>query len=124
MTLDININQSGPSQKFFSDAKVSKTYGDMWNVVKENQSYQIKINQLFSGVSKDYIFELTVPAKKVEAIEDFERNSQLVTATVGAIPVDVQYSTKVVKEAKLTLTLFTNSEQIAEDSEVNDAVEF
>jgi hypothetical protein len=39
ITLDININQSGPSKKFFSDAVVSKTYGDMWSVVKENQTY-------------------------------------------------------------------------------------
>lgn len=28
------------------------------------------------------------------------------------------------KESRLTLTLFTNKEKIAEDSEVNDAVEF
>jgi len=39
ITLDININQPGPSSKFFSAARVSKTYGDMWNVVKEDQSY-------------------------------------------------------------------------------------
>ena len=96
----------------------------MWNVVKENQSYQIIINQLFSGVSKDYIFELTVPAKEIKSIEEFERDSEIVSATVSATPIDISNSTRIVKNADLTLKLFSNSEQPTADSEVNDAVEF
>jgi len=39
VVLDININQDGPAKRLFNDIKVSKTYGSMWRVVKENESY-------------------------------------------------------------------------------------
>lgn len=80
----------------------------MWNVVKQGLTYKIKINQLFSGVSKDFIFELTVPPKAVEQINDSARNAEIVTATLAAIPISVVSTTKVAKDSKLTLTLFTN----------------
>lgn len=75
-------------------------------------------------MSKDFLFELIVPANSVTSIEDFERNVEIVKATVSAIPIDVEFSTRVVKDAKLVWTLFTSNEKVAEDSEVNENVEF
>lgn len=41
-----------------------------------------------------------------------------------AIPVNNEYTTKLVKDANLVLTLFNESEKVAQDSEINDNVEF
>ncbi|KAL4437706.1 hypothetical protein ABPG74_012381 [Tetrahymena malaccensis] len=121
--IDVELLLHSQYKKFFQNANVSKTYGDMWSVIKKDTSYRIQINQLLSGVSKDFIFEITIPANKVEKLEDFERNAEIVKASVSAIPVDPTYTTKVVKDSNLVLTLFTQNEKVAEDSEINDSVE-
>ncbi|EAR89934.1 von willebrand factor type A (VWA) domain was originally protein (macronuclear) [Tetrahymena thermophila SB210] len=123
IVIDVELSLHSQYKKFFQNATVSKTYGDMWSVIKKDTSYRIQINQLLSGVSKDFIFEITFPANKVEKLEDFERNAEIVKVTVSAIPIDPTYTTKVVKDNNLVLTLFTENEKVAEDSEINDSVE-
>jgi len=108
----------------FKHAQIGKTFGPMWTVVKQGLSYKIKISQLFSGVSKDFVFELILPPKVVAKLNDAARNAEIITASLVATPVCFVSSTKVVKDAKLTLTLFTNSEIVPAESEMNDAVEF
>ncbi|KAL4499756.1 hypothetical protein ABPG72_017296 [Tetrahymena utriculariae] len=123
--IEINLNRQDKNfQKYFSNCKVSKTYGDMWKCVKQDEIYQIKINQLFSGVSKDFIMEIVVPKNEVKMLEDFERNLEIIKGQLSAIPVDIQYTTKVVKDSNLILTLFLQNETVPIDSEINDAVEF
>ncbi|EAR87778.2 von willebrand factor type A (vWA) domain was originally protein (macronuclear) [Tetrahymena thermophila SB210] len=123
--IEINLNRQDKNfQKYFSNCKVSKTYGDMWKCIKQDEIYQIKINQLFSGVSKDFIMEIVVPKQEVKMLEDFERNLEIVKGQLTAIPVDIQYTTKIVKDSNLILTLFLQNETVPVDSEINDAVEF
>ncbi|EAR89933.1 von willebrand factor type A (vWA) domain was originally protein (macronuclear) [Tetrahymena thermophila SB210] len=121
--IDVELLLHSQYKKFFQNANVSKIYGDMWSVIKQDTQYRVQINQLLSGISKDFIFEITIPANNVERLEDFERNAEIVKATVSAIPVDPTYTTKVVKDNNLVLTLFTQNEKVAQDSEINDSVE-
>ncbi|KAL4509553.1 hypothetical protein ABPG73_022769 [Tetrahymena malaccensis] len=124
LTIKIEINrQNELFGKFFQNSYVSKSYGHMWNVVKKDQEFIIKINQIFSGVSKDFIFELTIPKSEIKGLQDFERNIETIRVQLTASPLD-QEQTKIVKENNLVLTLFTESEQIAQDLEMNDNVEF
>ncbi|EGR34145.1 von willebrand factor type A domain protein [Ichthyophthirius multifiliis] len=123
--IDVNINIEDQNfNKYLKNCRVNKTYGDMWQCQKQNQNLTIKANQLISGVSKDYVFELTIPHQDVQKIEDFERNVELIKVQIQAIPINSEYTTSVVKNANLVLTLFTEFEKIAEDSEFHDDVEF
>ncbi|KAL4435511.1 hypothetical protein ABPG74_020287 [Tetrahymena malaccensis] len=125
INISIKINrQNEMFQKFFANPYVSKTYGPMWKVVNKNQEYAIKINQIFQGVSKDFIFEITLPKSDIKALQDFERNLEIINVELTAIPIDSEYTTKVIKENNLILTLFTQNENVAQDSEINDNVEF
>lgn len=53
------------------DVKVSKTYGeDIWEK-KEDRVYKIKIPQLSTGISKNYVLNLSLPQignKKIEEV--------------------------------------------------------
>lgn len=77
-----------------------------------------------SGVSKDFMFEVTIPAIKVNSLEDFERNTEFIKATVSATPIEISHTTRVVKDNNLILTLFTENEKVPVDSEANENVEF
>lgn len=124
--IDVSLNYSDANfAKFFAGkVVVSKTYGDMWVCEEKDKKYSISIKQLISGVSRDFIFELTVPALGVSQLEDFERNAEIVKVAVTGVPLNPQYVTSVHKETGLVLTLFTELEQVAHDSEFHDDVEF
>lgn len=76
---------------------VGKTYGEMWREEKKNSAYKIKISQLMSGISKDFIFELEIPPKEVLDLKDSDRNIEIVTARVSANPVSDVHSSNVRK---------------------------
>ncbi|EAR80639.2 von willebrand factor type A domain protein (macronuclear) [Tetrahymena thermophila SB210] len=110
LTIKIEINrQNELFQKFFKNSYISKTYGHMWKIINQNQELRININQIFSGVSKDFIFELTVPKSEIKDLQDFERNLETINVQLTARPVDSMLQT--LKESKLVLTLFTDNEQ-------------
>ncbi|KAL4450381.1 hypothetical protein ABPG74_009087 [Tetrahymena malaccensis] len=124
LTIKIEINrQNELFHKFFQNSYVSKIYGHMWNIVKQDQEFIIKINQIFSGVSKDFIFEMTVPKSEIKVLQDFERNIDTIKVQLTASPLESE-QTKILKENNLVLTLFTENEQIAQDLEMNSNVEF
>ncbi|KAL4476091.1 hypothetical protein ABPG74_009824 [Tetrahymena malaccensis] len=125
ITIELQLNRNDQNfQKYFSNCRVSKTYGDVWKCVKQDEIYQIKINQLFQGTSKDFIMELTVPKNDVNMLQDFERNLEILKGQLTAIPIDCQYTTKIVKDSNLMLTLFLQNERIPIDSEIDSSVEF
>jgi len=41
--------------------KITKVFGDKWKKINEHE-YRIKITQLMSEISKEFVFELTIPA--------------------------------------------------------------
>ena len=52
---NVVIKLSNISKNLVEGIKIKKVYGDMWNKLNDKE-YQIKILQLMSGISKDYVF--------------------------------------------------------------------
>lgn len=57
---DVVIKLTNISKNIVEDIKIKKTYGEMWEKLSDNE-YRIKILQLMSGISKDYVFEILIP---------------------------------------------------------------
>ena len=84
----------------------------------------IRLESTNSSVRFRRIISSSLQSPQRKSIEDFERDSEIVSATVTASPIDISNSTRIVKNTDLTLKLVSNFESLTEDSEVNDAVEF
>ena len=41
--------------------KISKVFGDKWQKINDSE-YRIKITQMMSEISKEFVFELNIPA--------------------------------------------------------------
>ncbi|EAR87775.1 von willebrand factor type A (vWA) domain was originally protein (macronuclear) [Tetrahymena thermophila SB210] len=124
ITIEISLNQQDKNfQKYFSNCRVSKTYGEAWKCIKKDEIYQIKINHLRQGASQDFIMELTIPKQKVKILQDFERNLEVVKSKLIAIPTDVLQTSKIVKKSNLMITLFLQNEVVPIDPEIDYTVE-
>ena len=85
--------------------KIGKVYGDKWRKEGEGE-YTIKITQLMSDVSKDFVFELHIP--KIEGeVGDVGRENLVLEAILGAKGVQGQH---MVGEASLSVTLINTHE--------------
>lgn len=77
-----------------------------------------------SGVSKEFIFEISMPPCNF-TVGDQARNSVLVTATLLAKEVGGSDDKNLVKkEAEMLLTIFNENQVIPADSEVDEDVQF
>ena len=63
---DVEIKLANVAKKTTEGIKIEKTYGNMWKKIDENQ-YSISISQLMSGISKDFVFQLSIPSINAEA---------------------------------------------------------
>jgi hypothetical protein len=54
---ELILNLQNVSKGWMKDTKISKVYGKMSKMIDE-KTYEIKILQLMSGVSKNFVFEL------------------------------------------------------------------
>jgi hypothetical protein len=63
----------------FSDIKICKAYGDITIYNKVKDEYNIKLSQFLSGISKNFVLEMNIPAHK-ERVGDLERNQILLEA--------------------------------------------
>ena len=45
----------------FSDIKITKAFGDISNFNSQKNEYNIKLSQFFSGISKSFVFEVSIP---------------------------------------------------------------
>lgn len=95
----------------------------MWQFNSKTSEYTIVIEQLMSGISKEYIFELELPPCNFK-IGDHERNAVLMTADLECKNISDE-KIPVKRTAELPLTIFNENEVIPPDSEVIDeAVQF
>lgn len=62
--------------------RISKTFGDKCTKINDRE-YKIKLTQLMSGVSKDYVFELIIPAISAE-VGDLEREHEVIEGIMSA----------------------------------------
>ena len=63
--------------------KISRCFGPMWEPINDKE-YRIKLTQLMSGISKDFVFELTIPAINAE-VGDLDRDHDLVEGIFTAL---------------------------------------
>jgi hypothetical protein len=64
----------------FADMKIVKAFGDITIYNKEKDEYHIKLSQFLSGISKNFILEVLVPATSAR-VDDLERNQTLMEAS-------------------------------------------
>ncbi|KAL4451096.1 hypothetical protein ABPG74_021418 [Tetrahymena malaccensis] len=65
---NVSINVQVP-QQMREQIRIVKTYGDIWHTKEPYYEYSININQLLSGVSKDYILEMELDSKLIEDLQ-------------------------------------------------------
>lgn len=98
--------------------KISKVYGDKWEKIKDGE-YRIKLTQIMSEVSKDFVFELTVPNIAGE-VGDIGREHIVCEGILAAKGVTGQ---QMGGACNLTLALINPHEEIAEINENVDVIE-
>jgi uncharacterized protein YegL len=98
--------------------RVSKVFGDKWEKVGENE-YRIRLTQMMSEISKEFVFELTVPAIGGE-VGDIGREHVVLEGIMQAKGVHGQ---QMEGACNLFLTLINPHEEIAEVNENVDVIE-
>lgn len=98
--------------------KISKVYGDKWEKIKDGE-YRIRLTQIMSEVSKDFVFELTVPNIAGE-VGDIGREHIVCEGILAAKGVTGQ---QMGGACSLTLALINPHEEIAEINENVDVIE-
>ncbi len=106
------------AQGIVGGIRISRVYGDKWKQIKEGE-YSIKLTQLMSEISKDYVFELTIP--KIEGeVGDLDREHVVCEGILGAKGVLGQ---QMAGECSLSIALINPNEEIAEVNENVDVIE-
>lgn len=67
---------SNISKNLLEGVKIKKTYGTNWEKISDTQ-YRIKILQLMSGASKDFVFLLQIPNIDAE-VDDIDRDHNII----------------------------------------------
>lgn len=83
--------------------KISKVFGKKWEKINDNE-YRIKITQMMSEVSKEFVFELTIPAIEGE-VGDIGRENVVLEGIMGAKGINNQ---QMAGACNLTLTLINS----------------
>jgi len=76
---EVNITIRSHLKGMFSDIKICKAYGDITIYNKVKNEYNIKLSQFLSGISKNFVLEMNIPASKGQ-VGDLERNQLLLEA--------------------------------------------
>ena len=83
---DVVIKLNCIAKNIVQGIKINKTYGTMWKKLSDNE-YQIKMLQLMSGITKDFVFEIYVPAINTE-VGDLDRDHEILETLYTAKAVD------------------------------------
>jgi len=86
--------------------------------VNENE-YRIRQTQLMSEISKDYVFEITIPAIKAE-VGDLDREHKIIE---GSFTAKALNNKQLTGSIILRLALFNKNEDILEVNENIDVIE-
>lgn len=98
--------------------KISKVFGDKWQKINEGE-YKIKLTQMMSEITKEFVFELTIPAIAGE-VGDNVREHVILQSILAAKGIQGQ---QMAGAASLSLTLINPHEEIAEINENVDVIE-
>lgn len=73
---EITIKVSNIAKNLVEGIRITKVYGDSWQKITDKE-YKIKISQLMSGISKDFVFELMIPNINTE-VGDIDREHPVI----------------------------------------------
>jgi len=74
---EVVIKINNIAKDLLAGVTISKVYGgNKWEKINDRE-YRIKITQLMSGISKDFVFELTIPAIDAE-VGDLNREYDVI----------------------------------------------
>lgn len=76
------------AQGLVEGVRIGKVFGDRWEKISDSE-YRIKITQMMSEISKDFVFELVVPAIGGE-VGDIGREHVVMEGIMGAKGVNGQ----------------------------------
>ncbi len=68
---DVNITLNHIGEGLAKDIRINRTYGNMWNKIN-SKLHSIKLGQLPTGIAKNYVFEVEIPAIEGE-VGDVDR---------------------------------------------------
>lgn len=83
---EINITIKSELKGAFADIKITKAFGDITNFNSLKNEYNIKLSQFLSGISKNFMFEVSIPPNSHE-IGDLDRSQTLIVAIADIKPV-------------------------------------
>lgn len=115
---EVNIKVRCVAEGLLQGLTISKVYGDKWQQTAPGE-YRIRLTQLMTEASKDFVFELTIPAIPAE-VGDVGREHIVIEGILGAKGVNGQ---EMGGAASLSLTLINAHESIAEENENVDVIE-
>lgn len=108
------------SQGLVAGIKIKKVYGSEKNWKKVNdKEYKVELTQMMSGISKDYVFELEIPAIDAE-VGDLDRDHNIIEGIFMAKGVNGK---NISGECVLKLTMLNHNEEIPEENENVDVTE-
>lgn len=73
---EVTLKISNIAKNLVEGIKIKKVYGKMWEKINDKE-YKIKLSQLMSGITKDYVFELEIPAINTE-VGDVDRDHKII----------------------------------------------
>lgn len=87
---EVIIKINNIAQGLAEGIKIKRVYGNekAWKKIGD-QEYRIELTQMMSGISKDYVFELEIPALHVE-VGDIERDHNVIEGIFTAKGVNGQ----------------------------------
>lgn len=83
---EINITIRSRLRGVFADIKIVKAYGDITLYDRNKDEYNIKLSQFLSGISKNFVLEMNIPAS-TGRVGDLERNQLLLEARAVINPI-------------------------------------
>lgn len=115
---EVIIKLNNVAKNIVQGVKIKKVYGKMWEKISDTE-YKIKILQLMSGITKDFVFELEIPNINTE-VGDLDRDHTIMEAIFTAKNLSNQNKDG---ECTLQLTLLNKDENIPDTVENVDVIE-
>ncbi|KAL4480991.1 hypothetical protein ABPG72_014459 [Tetrahymena utriculariae] len=111
---NVKISVNFGNTELMNGITVSKTYGSEWIKIQDNQ-YEIQLNHLMAGRSKDFVFELQMPQFEMK-LSDQQRYQIIGSAQIKANSLNSSKE-QITKKAELMIQLFLNTEVNKKDLE-------
>lgn len=108
---EINIVIRSRLRGIFADIKIFKAFGDITIYDTKKDQYNVKLSQFLSGISKNFVLEMNIPANK-DRVGDLDRNQLLIEAEAVIKPLGKLEPITIAEG--LTVTFMNADEEVKE----------